>query len=86
MPTGPTPSALPKCSGKGCSAGWRRSLSSWRVVAHLYTEMPVKVSWVKQPIDAAEWIITTVTHSLSTDGGFTTQIELEVEIYSFEME
>ncbi|KTR53316.1 late control protein D [Pantoea ananatis] len=54
--------------------------------ADLYTEMPVKVSGFKQQIDAGEWIITTLTHSLSADNGFTTSIEFEVKIDSLEME
>ncbi|MGB8498437.1 MAG: phage late control D family protein [Pantoea agglomerans] len=54
--------------------------------AELYTEMPVKVSGFKQQIDAGEWIITTLTHSLSADNGYTTSIELEVKIDSLEME
>lgn len=53
--------------------------------AELYTEMPVKVSGFKQQIDAAEWIITTLTHSLG-EGGYTTSMELEVKIDSLEME
>lgn len=31
----------------------------------LYTEMPVKVNGSKQPIDEAEWTITTLTNSVS---------------------
>lgn len=54
--------------------------------ADLYTEMPVKVSGFKQPIDDAEWTITTLTHSVSPDNGFTTSLELEVRIDDFEME
>ncbi|HHS8658760.1 TPA: contractile injection system protein, VgrG/Pvc8 family [Escherichia coli] len=54
--------------------------------ADLYTEMPVKVSGFKQPIDDAEWTITTLTHTVSPDNGFTTSIELEVKIDDFEME
>ncbi|MFW0767202.1 phage late control D family protein [Trabulsiella odontotermitis] len=54
--------------------------------ADLYTEMPVKVSGFKQPIDEAEWIITTLTHSVSPDSGFTTSLELEVKIDDLEME
>lgn len=54
--------------------------------ADLYTEMPVKVSGFKQPIDDAEWTITTLTHSVSPDNGFTTCLELEVRIDDFEME
>ncbi|EOY9165789.1 contractile injection system protein, VgrG/Pvc8 family, partial [Klebsiella quasipneumoniae] len=48
--------------------------------ADLYTEMPVKVSGFKQPIDDAEWTITTLTHTVNPDSGFTTSIELEVKI------
>ncbi|MDX6042979.1 phage late control D family protein [Scandinavium lactucae] len=54
--------------------------------ADLYTEMPVKVSGFKQPIDEAEWTITTLTHNVSADSGFTTSIEFEVKIDDFEME
>lgn len=52
----------------------------------LYTEMPVKVTGFKQPIDDAEWTITTLTHSVSPDNGFTTSMELEVKIDEFAME
>lgn len=54
--------------------------------ADLYTEMPVKVSGFKQPIDGAEWTITTLTHTVSPDNGFTTSLELEVKIDDLEME
>ena len=54
--------------------------------ADLYTEMPVKVSGFKQQIDAGEWIVTTLTHSLSAYSGYTTSIDLEVKIDSLEME
>ena len=54
--------------------------------AELYTEMPVKVSGFKRQIDDGEWIITTLTHSLNADSGFTTSVELEVKIDSLEME
>lgn len=54
--------------------------------ADLYTEMPVKVTGFKQPIDDAEWTITTLTHSVSADNGFTTSMELEVKIDEFAME
>lgn len=54
--------------------------------ADLYTEMPVKVTGFKQPIDDAEWTITTLTHSVSPDNGFTTSMELEVKIDEFAME
>lgn len=54
--------------------------------ADLYTEMPVKVSGFKQPIDDAEWTITTLTHTVNPDNGFTTSLELEVRIDDFEME
>jgi len=54
--------------------------------ADLYTEMPVKVSGFKQPIDEVEWTITTLTHTVSPDNGFTTSLELEVKINEFEIE
>lgn len=54
--------------------------------ADLYTEMPVKVSGFKQPIDDAEWTITTLTHAISPDNGFVTSLELEVKIDDLEME
>lgn len=46
----------------------------------------MKVSGFKQQIDAGEWIITTLTHGLSAENGYTTSIELEVKIDSLEME
>ncbi|TGI02638.1 late control protein D [Escherichia coli] len=45
-----------------------------------------KVSGFKPPIDDAEWTITTLTHTVSPDNGFTTSLELEVRIDDFEME
>jgi phage protein D len=54
--------------------------------ADLYTEMPVKVSGFKQPIDDAEWTITTLTHTVNPDSGFTTSLDLEVKIDEFEIE
>lgn len=54
--------------------------------ADLYTEMPVKVSGFKQPIDDAEWIVTTLTHTVIPDSGFTTSLDLEVKIDDLEME
>ena len=54
--------------------------------ADLYTEMPVKVSGFKQPIDDAEWTITTLTHTVNPDSGFTTSIELEVKIDDLNIE
>lgn len=46
----------------------------------------VKVSGFKQPIDDAEWTITTLTHTVSPDNGFTTGLDLEVKIDEFEIE
>jgi len=46
----------------------------------------VKVSGFKRQIDDGEWIITTLSHSLSADSGFTTSLELEVKIDSLEMD
>ncbi|BEA11535.1 hypothetical protein VEE26_20420 [Escherichia coli] len=37
-------------------------------------------------LDDAEWTITTLTHTVSPDNGFTTSLELEVRIDDFEME
>lgn len=54
--------------------------------AELYTEMPVKVSGFKQQIDAGEWIVTTLAHSLSADSGYTTSIDLEVKIDDLSMQ
>ena len=54
--------------------------------ADLYTEMPVRVRGFKKQVDGSSWVITTLTHSLSSDGGFTTSLELEVKIDSLEME
>ncbi len=48
--------------------------------ADLYTEMPVKVTGFKQPIDDASWTITTLTYTVNPDSGFTTSIELEVKV------
>ncbi len=54
--------------------------------ADLYTEMPVKVTGFKQPIDDASWTITTLTHTVNPDSGFTTSIELEVKIDDLNIE
>jgi len=62
------------------------SIQPARGRAELYTEMPVKVTGFKKQIDEGEWIITTLTHSLSADSGYTTSIELEVKIDSLEMD
>ncbi|EPH7595824.1 hypothetical protein ACS3XN_001183, partial [Escherichia coli] len=37
-------------------------------------------------LDDVEWTITTLTHTVSPDNGFTTSLELEVRIDDFEME
>lgn len=55
--------------------------------ADLYTEMPVKVSGFKQPIDDAEWTTTTtLTHTVSPDNGFTTSLDLEVKIDELDLD
>lgn len=54
--------------------------------ADLYTEMPVKVSGFKQPIDDTEWTITTLTHTVNPDSGFTTSLDLEVKIDELDIE
>lgn len=53
--------------------------------ADLFPELPVRVIGFKSQIDEADWIITTVTNSIS-DSGFTTSLELEVKITDLEME
>lgn len=53
--------------------------------ADLFPELPVRVNGFKSQIDEADWIITTVTNSIS-DSGFTTSLELEVKISDLEME
>ncbi|WP_342337810.1 phage late control D family protein [Citrobacter freundii] len=54
--------------------------------ADLYTEMPVKVQGFKKQIDEAAWTITTLTHNLTADNGFTTSVDFEVKIDGLEME
>ncbi|SUF92841.1 regulator of late gene expression [Salmonella enterica] len=86
-PTGAMQSAQQKCSGKRLQRGVASfSLQLAEGRADLYTEMPVKVTGFKQPIDDAEWTITTLTHSVSPDNGFTTSMELEVKIDGLEIE
>lgn len=72
----------------GAAAAWGCVIlaAARRGPADLYTEMPVKVSGFKQPIDDAEWTITTLTHTVSPDNGFTTSLELEVKIDDIEIE
>lgn len=53
--------------------------------ADLFPELPVRVNGFKSQVDEADWIITTVTNSIS-DSGFTTSLELEVKIDDLEME
>lgn len=86
MPTGATPNERRKCSGNACNAALRHFRYNWQKGGQIHTEMPVKVSGFKQPIDDAEWTITTLTHTVSPDNGFTTSLELEVRIDDFEME
>ena len=45
--------------------------------ADLYPETPVEVKGFKSVIDAQPWLISKVTHSLSS-GGYTTQLDFEV--------
>lgn len=47
--------------------------------AELFPELPTVVSGFKPIIDSTGWIINQVSHSLS-DGGFTTQLDLEMKI------
>lgn len=46
--------------------------------AQLFPETPAVLRGFKPELDAIDWMISRVTHSIN-DGGFTTQVELEVE-------
>lgn len=78
---------------RAAKAAWQKlqrgvatfSIQLARGRAELYPEMPVKVQGFKAEIDVADWLLTTVTHSLS-DSGYTTALELEVKIDDLEME
>ncbi|EEW1018808.1 hypothetical protein ED035_03730 [Escherichia coli] len=53
-----------------------------------YQELQYQRSWrhaANSRVDDAEWTITTLTHTVSPDNGFTTSLELEVRIDDFEM-
>ena len=54
-------------------------------VAKGFCHIKTPSSGFKQPIDDAEWTITTLTHTVNPDSGFTTSIELEVKIDDLEM-
>ncbi|UVS99074.1 phage late control D family protein [Burkholderia glumae] len=45
----------------------------------LMTELPVTVRGYKRVIDDCNWIIARVTHSIDDNGGFTSDLELEVK-------
>ena len=60
---------------------WRKII----LIACALRRATEKVSGFKQEIDAAEWTIATVTHSLSGQG-FTTALELEVKIDNLTIE
>ena len=46
--------------------------------AELIPEMPVEVSGFKTEIDGSLWLITRVTHNITPENGFTSQIECEL--------
>lgn len=48
--------------------------------AELIPEMPIQLQGFKTEIDSSDWIISQVTHNVSPDSGFTTQIECELKI------
>lgn len=48
--------------------------------AELIPEMPIQLQGFKSEIDSSDWIISQVTHNVSPDSGFTTQIECELKI------
>ena len=45
----------------------------------LMTELPVTVRGFKRVIDECRWIVARVTHTLTGDGGYTSELELEVK-------
>ncbi|NHB88879.1 phage late control D family protein [Photorhabdus tasmaniensis] len=54
--------------------------------ADLYPEIPIKVTGFKSEIDAAEWTLTTVIHTMNgSGGGFTTALTLELKIDDLDM-
>lgn len=48
--------------------------------AELMPERPISVEGFKTEIDSTLWLITQVTHTISADNGFTSQIECELKI------
>lgn len=85
--TGPTQTGLmlngrERCSGNGCSAGWLHS----RCSSHKAGPNSIRKCRFKQPIDDAEWTITTLTQTIGPDNGFVSSLELEVKIDDLEME
>ena len=54
-------------------------------IMRLITNLIRTGSGYKQPIDDAEWTITTPTHTFNPDTGFTTSLDLEVKIDEFEI-
>ncbi|RAR53909.1 hypothetical protein C7401_12683 [Paraburkholderia unamae] len=46
--------------------------------AEIFPELPVVVSGFKPEIDATPWLVKCVTHTISADGGFGSQLDLEV--------
>ena len=48
--------------------------------AELIPEMPIQLQGFKTEIDSNDWIISQVTHNVSPDSGFTTQIECELKV------
>ncbi len=68
---------------RGVTSFYQQLAEGW---ADLYTEMQVEMSDFKQAIHYAEWTITTLTHTVSPDNGFTTSLDLELKIDVFEIE
>ncbi|WP_247877803.1 phage late control D family protein [Chromobacterium haemolyticum] len=49
----------------------------------LFAELPAKVQGFKPAIDATDWVINKITHTLN-DGGYTCQLELEMKLEAVE--
>ncbi|VVE41647.1 late control protein [Pandoraea communis] len=72
---------------RAARAEWQRiqrgvatfSLTLARGNASLFPEVPATVRGFKPQIDNTDWILAKARHTLDSNGGFTTQIELEIK-------
>ncbi|WP_246190416.1 phage late control D family protein [Pandoraea captiosa] len=72
---------------RAARAEWQRiqrgvatfSMTLARGNAELFPEVPVSVRGFKPQIDNTDWLLAKTRHTLDSNGGFTTQIELEIK-------